>query len=305
MSTQFGTNKNEFKFETQQAFPIFTGLLVVACIAVYGWSHSPTVRPDWWFQHYAFNPITAMSLFKAQNWADLANLLYGTFSAIPGYMHGMIHLLIGIYFIWVFGTHIEQTLGVGRFLLLAILGATLPWAFVGFDPWFNPSAILVGPAFLTATILGAYLVFPPERKKIQGWMPRPRNEIFRKEEKKDMTKKYAKDPSVFIWLFIGVMFAGHFGVVFLTKGQYDVVAVVPFVAALGIGYVMAMMLVYSATGSIKDAPIKLAAMKHYRDLLDLDVNHDEALRGTARALGLPYEQVKDWVQKDRGKMRVK
>jgi len=45
-------------------------------------------------------------------------------------------------------------------------------------------------------------------------------------------------------------------------------------------------------------------IRKYNDTLKLDVGHDAAVRTTAMALGLPEDRVKQWVAKQKGKMRI-
>jgi hypothetical protein len=46
-------------------------------------------------------------------------------------------------------------------------------------------------------------------------------------------------------------------------------------------------------------------VKMYNDILRLDVGHETAVKGTAHALGLPPERVKEWIAKQKGKMSVR
>jgi transposase-like protein len=48
----------------------------------------------------------------------------------------------------------------------------------------------------------------------------------------------------------------------------------------------------------------LEAIKRYNELVDLDVSPDDAIKGTARAMGLPNEQIRDWVTKNKGRLRI-
>ena len=75
-------------------------------------------------------------------------------------------------------------------------------------------------------------------------------------------------------------------------------------AALLSGSVLVSCLVCSATGSLKDGPMRLMAVKMYNDILKLDVGHDMAIKGTSMALGLPPERVKEWILAQKGKMRI-
>jgi hypothetical protein len=86
---------------------------------------------------------------------------------------------------------------------------------------------------------------------------------------------------------------------------YDTFSPLPCLIGAAIGWLMGYMLEQQATAALKISPMTLQAVKRYHELVDLDVGHEEALRGTARTLGLPYDKVKEWVHKNKGSMRIK
>ena len=45
--------------------------------------------------------------------------------------------------------------------------------------------------------------------------------------------------------------------------------------------------------------MRLITVKMYNDIIKLDVGHETAIKGTAHALGLPPERVKEWVGKQK------
>jgi hypothetical protein len=57
--------------------------------------------------------------------------------------------------------------------------------------------------------------------------------------------------------------------------------------------------------ALSEGPLAIQALRRYHELLALDVKHEEALRGTARTLGLSYDKTKELVMKNKGKMRIK
>ena len=75
--------------------------------------------------------------------------------------------------------------------------------------------------------------------------------------------------------------------------------------SFAIGYAVASMSVNSASQALNEGPLALQALRRYRELMDLDVKHEEALRGTARTLGLSYDKTKELIQKNKNKMRIK
>jgi hypothetical protein len=86
---------------------------------------------------------------------------------------------------------------------------------------------------------------------------------------------------------------------------YDIGDLVAAFVSIVIGFALGQLFLQSATASFKEGPLTMEALKRYHELIELDVHHEDALKGTARTLGLPYEKVKEWVAKNKGKLRVK
>ena len=98
------------------------------------------------------------------------------------------------------------------------------------------------------------------------------------------------------------------GVWFFTKTfspEYHVMHLYPILGAFFVGYTFALFLVYSATGDLKEGPLKLMTIRRYNDILKLDVGHEMAVRGTSMSMGLPEERVREWVAKQKGKMKIR
>lgn len=165
---------------------------------------------------------------------------------------------------------------------------------------------------LLCTIIGCYMVFPPVPKSVIGkGNIRPKNEIFRRGERADPLDKYIANPYTFVGVFAAVQVLLHLWITigftdyFKPMHGYDVWLLVPSLVCVAFGYGLGQLFLNSATAHFKEGPLTLAALKRYYELMELDVNHDEAIRGTARTLGLPVEKVREWVAKNKGKLRVK
>jgi hypothetical protein len=193
-----------------------------------------------------------------------------------------------------------------------------------FDGMSSPDTTFFGSLWLDFAFIGGYLVLPPvPLKRFGGGNVQAKNQIFRREERADPRSKWIRNPWIFVGVFAVCQTFFHFwcatGIInpvdpgkFLLiplseKGGslFDTFRLLPALIAFGCGYGVAQMAVHSAGQAYKEGPMVVAALKRYRELLDLDVKHEEALRGTARTLGLSYEKVRDMIQRNKGKLRVK
>ena len=71
---------------------------------------------------------------------------------------------------------------------------------------------------------------------------------------------------------------------------FDTYPAFPCIVGGLIGYALGSMLQAQASAGLKESPMTLSAVKRYHELVDMDVTHEDALRGTARTLGLPYHK---------------
>lgn len=287
------------QIESTQAFPLCTVMLLLGLCYVY--YLSSTTANDRFFEMlgHGFRADDAVVAASTGNWGKIANMMYANFASLH-----YVQLFFSAYFIWVFGVHVESKMASSRMMFLVFLCATLPWIAVALlQSGHNSETVYIGPLFIICGLLGAYMVIPPEKQKIRSWMPKNRNQIFQDEEKKDITEHYQQNPMVYVAVFVIVEIAFHFAAGMLYPG-FDYFDLAGAAVSFGLGYGIAYMLLSAATGNVQDAPMKLGVLKHYRKLIDIDVPHEQALMGTYKALGLPYEQVSDWVNKDKGKIKV-
>ncbi|PWT95141.1 MAG: hypothetical protein C5B53_11925 [Candidatus Melainabacteria bacterium] len=301
--------KKKIKFEEMSAPPLITGMLVIACVFTY-WLLSgkdPSAYAD-----LTFKPSSVMEILATQQWAKLANVWYSAnFGSI-----NLWQLAASLYFLGVFGTVVEKRLGPGRYLLVILLGSTLPWVIQYWDTGNAVISILpgekaskldimyIGPFFITCAILGAYIVLaPPKKMDLSGGMPRPKYEIFNKKVEKPVSERYGLNPWTFVSAFFAYQLGMHACMIYLWPG-YDVGGMFAAAVSVGIGYGIASYLLTSAMESFKEGPMKLEAVRRYNELLDLDVTHDDAVKGAARAMGLPVDQVRLWVEKNKNRLRI-
>jgi membrane associated rhomboid family serine protease len=86
------------------------------------------------------------------------------------FLHGSwLHLLGNMWFLWVFGNNIEDSMGHGRFVVFYLLGG-LAAAFL--QVFMNPTSVIpmVGASGAISAVMGAYLVLYP-RVKVYAILP--------------------------------------------------------------------------------------------------------------------------------------
>jgi hypothetical protein len=310
----------KIKFDTQQSMPIASFMLVFVCGTVYVMAASTGPHIETWIANHGLIGAHAvkgvnetMSYLKMamtgnmaafapvqKNIADFFTFCFNnTFASLD-----LTQVAVNCFFLWAFGASMEQRLGFARFLGLAMLGATLPWAGLYYEAVTrDPNHCYYGPFFLFCILVGASFVFPPEKKINAEWFKSTRGNIFAKKVEEDYTTRYQFKPMLFLVLFI----LYEAGMYFWVGKSYPILknaSILSGIASIFLGYISVSLMVWSATGSLKDGPIRLMCVKMYNDILRLDVGHETAVKGTSHALGLPPERVKEWVAKQKGKMRV-
>ena len=305
-------DKVEFDDSVRSA-PLFTALMILATLGCYVFSAK---KEDYWISHYCWSTGAVKDLLQSHDYSQLMNMVGASNFA----SFNMIHMGLTMYFFWVFGGHIEGKIGTGRYLPLILAGMTLPWLSLLFVNAGQPNLTIFGAFFLQCAIIGAYVVLPPMPLKRYGTGNfTPKNQIFKVPEKKDMQAKYTANPWMFLAVFGVVQILFHFwcatGIINpFEQGawllapfgkNFDTFSVLPALIALGIGWAVSTMTVSSASMALADGPLAIQALRRYHELLALDVKHEEALRGTARTLGLSYDKTKELVLKNKGKMRIK
>jgi|SRR5277367_4429396 len=300
------------KFEERKTLPIVTFALVVMVIAIYCVGAATAIHGDTWYVANTLQPEQFWLALQKLDYMTIGNsLIYSNFAS-----YNIWTMILSIYFLWLFGSSVEQRLGPARYFLLIFLGATLPWIVQAWDGVYNgPWALendptprftlnYFGPGLLTFALLGAYIVLKPEKKvDLSGGMPRPRGEIFRKKKEIPLGDRYGLNPWMFVAAFIVFQVGLHFVTRWLWHG-FDTCSLFAAATAAGIGYGMSTMLLNAAVATFKEGPLKLEAIKRYNELVDLDVSPEDAIKGTARAMGLPMEQIRDWINKNKGRLRI-
>lgn len=303
----------KIKFEQQQVVPIGTMLLIFLCAVTYVQAAQGAGQTENWITNHGFigpqagkNLSDALSLLRLGAFSEfqtsitqiLTNCYYATFASLDVYQ-----VAANCYFLWAFGASVEPRVGIGRFMMLAMLGIALPWLVVTYEASRDPGHVIYGPALLICSFIGATFVFPPEKKINTEWFKSSRGNIFAKPTGEDMTSKFQFKPVLFTIIFIA--YQGF--IAFWTSHNYPALknyAVIGEIGAMLLGYVAVSVMVWSATGSLADGPMRLMCVKMYNDILRLDVGHEMAIKGTSMSLGLPPERVREWVAAQKGKMKI-
>jgi hypothetical protein len=321
-------SKPKIQFDAQQVIPICSMMLIVCCASVYVMAAGTNgSSADLWITNHCFSApkvaatwnecltllmagmkgtANAFTLLSTRITDLLTTCFIASFASADRYQ-----VVISCYLLWVFGASMEQRLGFARFFMLILMAVLLPWFLVAFqEASRDTSSTYYGPFFLLSTLVGASFVFPPEKKINANWFKSARGDIFAKAEEVDLMAKYQFKPMLFLTLFIILQAGVYFynvGLSTYVPAFHPGLKTISLLGAAGavlLGYVSVSLIVWSATGSLKDGPMRLITVKMYNDIIKLDVGHETAIKGTAHALGLPPERVKEWVVKQKGKMRV-
>ncbi|GAB4380309.1 MAG: rhomboid family intramembrane serine protease [Calditrichia bacterium] len=141
-----------------RSFPLVNVSIIVINVLAFFYELSLGAEVDAFFQAYAFTPTRFLD--------TLQNEPYNLFAlGIPlltsMFLHGgWMHLIGNMWFLWIFGDNVEDSMGHKRYIifyLLAGLGAGL----VHF--LFNPNSAIptVGASGAIASVMGAYMILYP------------------------------------------------------------------------------------------------------------------------------------------------
>jgi membrane associated rhomboid family serine protease len=137
--------------------PVLTALLIVACLAVFGYEVSLMLAGakgfETWMTTHALVPARWLAgVTDPAQWATVATSMF---------LHGGVaHVLGNCWFLWVFGNNVEDRVGFfgfGVFYLFSGLVAAL--AQIAADP--GSTVPMVGASGAISGVLGAYLIFFP------------------------------------------------------------------------------------------------------------------------------------------------
>jgi membrane associated rhomboid family serine protease len=278
--------------------PIVTILLLVLCFVGFTMSIG---QPASWLTKQAFSIARFDSYFNQGDFFSLGQMMFwATFTPLSVWQ-----LLIGAYFLWVFGSTTEERLGSMRFFLIVFLCWLAGWVFLSFDSGVSRETLFISPSLLTAGLIGGYLIFFPE-KKMQAAVPMHKYtyRIFKQEASQDPRELYGINP----WLVLGAFVAFQIGMQIYMHGislleldlkgawtNFDLMRPLAAMGAFLVGFAVSLTVVVGATKTVEGNPLKSLAWMKYRQLRKLDMSHDQAVKGAARLLAIPEEQARDWI----------
>lgn len=148
---------------TSRLTPIFTWMIVVACVAVYIWEERLGFDLSDAFNAFGFIPKTLMS--PQYEPTDEAPHLSATATIVTSmFLHGGVwHLIGNMIYLLIFGNAIEDAMGHARFALFYLLSgvaAAMTMAFM--DP--ASTIPMVGASGAISGVLGAYMLIYPKAK---------------------------------------------------------------------------------------------------------------------------------------------
>ena len=253
-----------------------------------------------WVKYNAFTP-GRFELYRMQGQypSMLTNMFWASLCPVAGGWMGLVHFLGSAYFLWVFGSLVELRLGYRYFLVLAAMCMFGGWVIQAYEAGLTTYGLYIGPGLLTLGIIGAYLLFFPEKKINPGGTIGRSTRFFRNEPDPDPASAFGIAP----WWIISAFGIFQIGVHFwlgTTPLHLDNMHVVAAAGVFVLGLATCAALVACAGHGVSGNPLKILAVQHYRQLRALDIGHDEAVVGTARLMSCPEEKVKEWITKGKG-----
>ncbi len=231
-------------------------------------------------------------------------------------------------FWWVFGCVLEKKLVAWRYPLFLFIGMIANWFLLANEAEFiDPAQRFIGPTLFFCYIIGGYLVVKPKKPfKPQEWAP-SRFKIFVGNDNSVTTKKL-KIPWVSPWVYVGLFSAltglmyflsitggkeladlthlnqmNNFRQIFfgtLPASTVLLLRPIPAMECLLAGVISAYVIqniVFTPKVRREAGDLQVQAILQYKELRALDMNHKQAVEGTAKLIGVPLDIVKDWIAK--------
>ncbi len=145
--------------------PVFTVGFIVACVLVFLWQVSHTLRAQQAIV-YALGVIPAVLFGEARLPAELAWVPPGATVVTSMFVHGSwMHLIGNMLYLWIFGNNVEDAMGHARFIVFYLLCGV---AAVFAQALPNPSSEIpmIGASGAISGVLGAYLLLHPHARVI-------------------------------------------------------------------------------------------------------------------------------------------
>jgi len=142
-------------------FPVVTMAIILANTVVFLYEVQLGPAIGAFLKHYALIPAMVTGSVR-YNQVGLADTIAPFFTSM--FLHGgWLHLIMNMWFLWIFGDNIEDTLGAGRYLVFYVLcGLAAALTHIAVQPQ-SPVPVL-GASGAIAGVLGAYAVMFPRAR---------------------------------------------------------------------------------------------------------------------------------------------
>jgi len=248
-----------------------------------------------WLKFNSFCPGKFdLYLTQHQYWPMINNMFFAAFC--PANIWAM---LGNAYFLWVFGSTVELRLGTSKYLSLIAVCLFGGWLIQAYAAGFTSQGLFVGPSLLTAGVIGAYMIFFPEKKINPGGSIGRSTKFFKNEPDPDPSAAFGVSPWWLLIAFVAYQSFIHF-MLWNLPVRFDNMTIVAGVGTFLTGLASCGILVAAAAHGVSGNPLKILAIQRYRQLRALDLSHDDAVDGTARLMSCPVEQVREWIAKGSG-----
>jgi len=305
--------ENKIELAEGQSPTILTFLLIILVVVV-TYNYKPE-HTELWLHDHIFQVNIVMQLLRSGGYVDiLQRLFFSNFLNLA-----LWQTIFPVYFLFTFGAATESRLGPGRFLVLVLLGATIPWIVQFWDVLNNPvwplyfehtksETYFFGPVYILFTLLGSYSVLGVKKRSREFYIiskdKQQPGELFNRNKAKPINENFGLPSEIFMAAFIIYEIGQRVLVIFPWK-DLDTMNLYAVIVSFIIGRFFASYVLSGINQSYQGHPLKLEAIKRYNEMLDLDVDSESAIRGTAMAMGLPDDQVRTWISQNKGRLRTK
>lgn len=304
--------------------PVLT-LLIMAMTMFFVGDPSKGFAYDKWVHEHA---MTTQKFFTALEKSDISGLFMSTFQATLSQL-GPWSFVLNLAFIWLLGSLVERKLISWRFPVFVLIGMIGSWAVLCyFGEAYSPTQRFIGPSLFLFYLLGGFFIFKPKKPfKPAEWKKAPWK-VYDEDKEDTEKKRMLRIPWVSPWIYICIFlayqgllflitsmskqelinfthigFIGNIRQAFLGSILGDSVQVFRPLAAVWstlLGVVTSYILVNIVFKSklMREAgDMQMQAVLQYKELRALDMNHKQAVEGTAKLIGVPLDVVKDWIAK--------
>jgi membrane associated rhomboid family serine protease len=155
-----------------EIFPLVTVLIMGACLGAWVFVQGAGISESTLFSSIcAFGaipleiagPLANAASSSGEAPCPLGGLTWATL-VTSMFLHGSwMHLIGNLWFLWIFGNNVEDSMGHGRFLVFYLLtGIAAAGSHIAFDP--GSALPMVGASGAISAIMGAYLVLYPKAR---------------------------------------------------------------------------------------------------------------------------------------------